>query len=98
MRESYDLDISGVSRSFPCQLDQKLAGELYSTATELNYGVAIGKTLCANDFYEGKTQRLKIITEKQFTVKFCKKGWIIIKLFYLKITRNNKNYRNIILL
>jgi uridine phosphorylase len=53
LRESYDLDINGRPHSFPCQLDQLLADQLYRTAAQLNYQVDTGKTLCANDFYEG---------------------------------------------
>jgi uridine phosphorylase len=53
LREGYDLDINGVPISFPCQLDQKLASELFNTAQQLTYMAEMGKTLCANDFYEG---------------------------------------------
>lgn len=52
LRETYDLDINGVPTSFPCPLDQKLAEDLYKVARELGYNAEIGKTLCANDFYE----------------------------------------------
>jgi uridine phosphorylase len=54
LTESYDLDINGITTSFPCLLDQKLANDLYEAGILLNYKVEIGKTLCANDFYEGQ--------------------------------------------
>lgn len=46
----------------PAKLDKKLARELKSLASPDDpYDTIIGKTLCTNDFYEGKLDFLTVI-------------------------------------
>lgn len=54
LKEEYVLDIAGKSLHFDCSLDKDLAKDFYKVARQLNYAVDMGKTLCANDFYEGQ--------------------------------------------
>ncbi|KAI6215353.1 hypothetical protein M3Y94_00375800 [Aphelenchoides besseyi] len=54
LKECYELDINGRTVAFECPLDQQLSQDLYRVAIELRYSATLGKTLCANDFYEGQ--------------------------------------------
>eukprot|EP01137_Pigoraptor_chileana_P029094 Opistho-2@13848 len=51
----HTLKINGKSVQRPAVLDRKLADEIYSLA-EPGINVVIGKTICAEDFYEGQAR------------------------------------------
>ncbi|KAI6239056.1 PNP-UDP-1 domain-containing protein [Aphelenchoides fujianensis] len=54
LREEYELEINGRTVAFECPLDQQLWRDLSNVADDLKYTYTHGKTLCANDFYEGQ--------------------------------------------
>lgn len=41
----------------PAIFDEQLWNDLYNLGKELNMPVATGKTMCADDFYEGKKKK-----------------------------------------
>ncbi|XP_031633001.1 uridine phosphorylase 1-like isoform X1 [Contarinia nasturtii] len=55
-RSTFELPILGKLVQRPAKLDKKLARELKSLCDPANdpYDTVIGKTMCANDFYEGQ--------------------------------------------
>lgn len=56
LKNTYEVAVLGKIVSRPAKLDQKLAHELMSLANPERDGFAtvMGKTMCANDFYEGQ--------------------------------------------
>ncbi|KAE9553513.1 hypothetical protein FO519_003262 [Halicephalobus sp. NKZ332] len=54
LEESHILYVNGKMVKHPAILDTALSQELFDTAKELGITAAYGKTLCADDFYEGQ--------------------------------------------
>lgn len=73
LKEEYVLDIAGKSLKFDCSLDKDLAKDFYKVARSLNYAVDMGKTLCANDFYEGKVTKNNNTVKVVITIAIIKK-------------------------